>query len=276
MIDNSSLRYLELLKYMLTDYHRTDGIDIKPIKPLSSFTNKIARKIDNILRKKGHAIIRMLPYDKEKRIIGKDWSPFAETMVGLKRLENIQHCVLDLIENKIEGDFIEAGVWRGGTTIFMNGILKVSGETQRKVWVADSFEGLPKPNEKEYPVDKGDMHYLRTELAISLERVKNNFAKYNLLDENVKFLKGWFKDILPKAPIEKLSLIRADGDMYESTMDILVNLYHKLSIGGYIIIDDYGAIPNCKKAVHDFREKENIKEEIKPIDWTGVYWKKLR
>jgi O-methyltransferase len=92
----------------------------------------------------------------------------------------------------------------------------------------------------------------------------------------VKFLVGWFKDTLPNTPIEKLALLRLDGDMYESTMDALTHLYSKLSIGGYIIIDDWGAVPACKNAVIDFRTKFNISEEIIPIDWSGVYWKKLR
>jgi O-methyltransferase len=140
--------------------------------------------------------------------------------------------------------------------------------------VADSFERLPKPNKEKYAADKGDRHYILDELAIPMEVVKNNFRKYDLLSDNIKFLKGWFKDTLPIAPIEKLSILRLDGDMYESTMDGLVNLYHKLSVDGYIIIDDWGAIPACKQAVMDFRAMNNITEEIVTIDWTGVYWKK--
>jgi len=108
----------------------------------------------------------------------------------------------------------------------------------------------------------------------SVKQVKNNFSKYGLLDDNVKFLKGWFKDTLPVAPINKLALLRLDGDMYESTMDGLVNLYPKLSKGGYIIVDDWGAVEGCKLAVLDYRKKHGITEEIITIDWTGVYWKK--
>jgi hypothetical protein len=84
-----------------------------------------------------------------------------------------------------------------------------------------------------------------------MEEVKKNFEKYNLLDNNVKFLKGWFKDTLPSAPIESLAILRLDGDLYESTMDGLINLYSKLSKGGFIIIDDWGAFPACKQAVKD-------------------------
>jgi O-methyltransferase len=86
------------------------------------------------------------------------------------------------------------------------------------------------------------------ELAVSLEQVKANFDRYGLLDDQVRFLKGWFRDTLPVAPIERLAVLRLDGDMYESPMDTLVNLYPKLSEGGYVIVDDYGAIPACRQA----------------------------
>jgi macrocin-O-methyltransferase TylF-like protien len=144
------------------------------------------------------------------------------------------------------------------------------------VWVADSFEGLPKPNESKYPADKSDVFHTYDELKVSIDDVKNNFSKYNLLDGQVKFLKGWFSDTLPKASINKLSVLRLDGDMYESTMDALVNLYPKLSVGGYIIIDDYSWVEACKKAVTDYRRGHSIDEEIVEIDWTAVYWQKLK
>jgi O-methyltransferase len=140
--------------------------------------------------------------------------------------------------------------------------------------VADSFEGLPRPDHIKYKADLNDLHYQKDELAISLEVVKKNFEKYDLLDDQVKFLKGWFKDTLPVAPIQKLSILRLDGDMYESTMDGMVNLYHKLSVGGFLIVDDYNVVRGCKQAINDFRETNNIKEEIKFIDWAGIYWKK--
>ena len=160
-------------------------------------------------------------------------------MIGLKRMENIEFCVKNIIADKIPGDLIETGVWRGGATIFMRALLKVNNVDDRVVWVADSFEGLPKPDEDKYAADKGDKHHTKEELAIGVEIVKANFEKYGLLDDQVKFLVGWFKDTLPTAPIKKLALIRLDGDMYGSTMDALVSLYPKLSPGGYLIIDDW-------------------------------------
>jgi len=189
-------------------------------------------------------------------------------------MDNIRYCVESVLKNNIPGDFIETGVWRGGAVIFMRALLYAYGDENRKVWVADSFQGLPKPDVDKYPDDEGDDLYTVEQLRISMEDVQANFKQFGLLDKQVEFLKGWFKDTLPTAPIEKLSVIRLDGDMYESTMDGLVSLYPKLSPGGYIIIDDFGAIPACAKAVHDYREKHGITEEIKEIDWSGRFWQK--
>ena len=214
-------------------------------------------------------------FDEETRATGSDWPRDAHTMIGLKRLENIQTCAEQVIRDGIPGDFIETGVWRGGACIFMRAILKAHNVTDRFVWVADSFEGLPSPNVEKFPED--DAAWLSTVdyLAVPIETVQANFSAYGLLDDQVKFLKGWFRDTLPSAPVERLALLRLDGDMYESTTDALVNLYPKLSPGGYCIIDDYGAFYSCKKAVHDYREAHEIHEPVQEIDWGGVYWQKL-
>jgi len=195
-------------------------------------------------------------------------------MIGLMRLDNLQQCIIDVLKSKIPGDLIECGAWRGGATILMRAVLQAYGVKDRKVWVADSFQGLPKPDIQNYPADKGiDLSEI-DELAVSVDQVKANFRRYSLLDDQVKFLVGWFKDSLPKAPIERLSVLRVDGDLYESTWEALQYLYPKLSIGGYCIVDDYGAIAACRRAVEDFRKANKITSELKKIDWTGVYWRR--
>lgn len=276
-MEDLRLAYLELLKKTIIDLHRCG---IKEYKEL-----KYGRKINLTVKPLLHVYGRMehkklvvceeVVSNIEDRINGKDWPIDADSMIGYKRLTNIQDCVTDVLHNKIEGDLIETGVWRGGAVIFMRAILKAYNCTNRIVWAADSFDGLPMPNENKYVADKEDKHYTYDELKVSLETVKENFKKYDLLDEQVQFLKGWFKDTLPNAPINKLAIIRLDGDMYESTMDGLSNLYPKLSKGGFIIIDDWGAVEGCKLAVMDYRRQNNISEEIIPIDMDGVFWKKL-
>jgi len=136
---------------------------------------------------------------------------------------------------------VQSGGPGGQTSIFMRGILKAYGVGDRQVWVADSFEGLPPPDAARYPKDAGSEFHRHETLAVSLEEVRSNFERYGLLDEQVRFLKGWFRVSLPAAPTEKLAIMRLDGDMYESTMDGLVWLYPKLSPGGFCIIDDFGS-----------------------------------
>ncbi len=164
---------------------------------------------------------------------------------------------------------IETGVWRGGATIFMAGLIKYYREN-RKVFVADSFEGLPKPDPK-YVADNGDCHHTMTALAVGLDEVKENFRRYDLLDDNVVFIKGFFEHSLKNSPIRQLAILRLDGDMYSSTIQVLEQLYDRVSSGGYIIIDDY-ALKGCQEAVDDFRKKHNITAELKVVDWTGRYW----
>ena len=197
-------------------------------------------------------------------------------MIGLQRLENIEACMKRVLQDGVPGDFIETGIWRGGATIFMRGLLKVYGIEDRLVYAADSFEGLPPPNLASYRVDAGDIHSTIGFLAISQEEVQENFRRYGLLDNQVKFLKGWFKDTLPTVRDRRWAVIRLDGDMYESTMDALTNLYDNLSVGGFVIIDDYGCLPRWKQAGDDLRATHGVTETIEQVDWTGVFWRKLR
>jgi O-methyltransferase len=215
-------------------------------------------------------------YDQELREYGWDWPSTAHSMIGKKRMENIRYLVEQILAYRVPGDFIETGVWRGGACIFMRGILKAHGVEGRNVWVADSFAGLPPPDEEKFPADKGDSFHTFKELAVTLDDVKENFARYDLLDDRVKFLVGWFKDTLPSAPIDRLALLRLDGDMYESTMEAIEPLYPKLSIGGYVIVDDYHVVAGCKQAITDYRDKHGITDPIVEIDGVGVWWKKTK
>lgn len=158
----------------------------------------------------------------------------------------------------------------------MRAVLAVHGDEKRCVWLADSFSGLPVPDTKRY---KADENVIRLDLfldilAVSEADVKTNFERYGLLDDRVRFLPGWFKDTLPDAPIERIALLRLDGDFYESTIQALDALYPRLSVGGFCIVDDFHAISACKQAVTEYRDKHGIFEEIKEIDGSGVFWRK--
>lgn len=211
---------------------------------------------------------------RKVRSLGQDWPPDAETMIGLVRLENIQY-LIEIVESEgIPGDVMECGVWKGGATILMAGVLEALDNKTRRVWVADSFQGLPKPNPEQYPVDQGDPHHTYKFLAVSQADVQKNFERYSLMSDRVQFLPGFFKDSLP-GPVEKLAVLRVDADMYESTTQALEALYPKVSPQGFVIIDDYYNIRGCHEAVEDFRKRHEIDAPLVRVDWSAAYWRKL-
>lgn len=200
-------------------------------------------------------------YDRQVRAQGSDWPSQAPTMIGLDRLRHLQACVEQALDDGVPGDLLEAGVWRGGACILMRAVLEARGVTNRTIWAADSFQGLHRHAEG------------HEALAVSEEQVRHYFRLYGLLDDQVKFIPGWFHESLPQAPVEKLAVLRADGDQYVAQMAVLENLYPKLSPGGFILIDDYPGIPECKAAVDDYRAREGITEEIRSFPNTG-WWRK--
>jgi hypothetical protein len=210
-------------------------------------------------------------FDEGIRAQGRDWPSVAHTMVGLRRLENLRDLVQHALDENIPGDLIETGVWRGGCCILMRGILAANGDRTRKVYVADSFEGLPPPMR---PEDTGDRHHTFTELVVSESEVRANFEKYGLLDDQVVFVKGFYADTLHNLNADALAVLRLDCCMYDSTYLALQQLYPRLSPGGFIIADNYGAIPRSMHAVTDYRSANDVKEPLNTIDWTGVWWRK--
>jgi O-methyltransferase len=200
----------------------------------------------------------------------------GETMMGMGALKNLHAAMQHVVSNHVPGDFVETGVWRGGGTIYMRAFLKAYSELQRNVWVCDSFEGLPKPKAV-YSADRGSRLWESEYLAVSLDEVKENFEFYHLLDDRVKFLKGFFSDTMPAAPIGEIAVLRLDGDMYESTIVVLENLYPKVCDGGIVIIDDYGMLPECNRAVEDYRSNYGISAPLQIIGYVkgaplGAYW----
>jgi hypothetical protein len=203
----------------------------------------------------------------------------AVSMLPLARMDNLEAAIVDVVARGVPGDLVETGVWRGGATIFMRAVLKVLEVEDRVVWAADSFEGLPEPDADKFPLEhkafnSAAMKKYYNHLLASLEDVQNNFRAYGMLDDRIRFIKGWFKDTLPAAPIERIAVLRLDGDYYESTRDSLENLYEKVSVGGYVIIDDYGedSWTYCRRAVDDFRRERQIADPLMPVDKPCSYW----
>lgn len=202
------------------------------------------------------------------------WPARAHTMIGRTRLRNLRELAEATIRDGIPGDYIETGAWRGGACILMRGVLAAYDIRDRQVFCADSFEGLPRPNPRKYPADKRDRLFAFEDLAISEEQVRRNFAAYDLLDDQVVFLKGLFKETLPGLRPRSFALLRLDGDMYESTFDALFHLYDLLSPGGFVIVDDYGVLKSCRAAVHDYVDGRGLRVDMQKVDHAAVWWRK--
>lgn len=259
--------YLEVLKDCLT------GGSYRAPQPRDrNLRWTLYQPVRHLLAHFGLELVKHIPADA--RAQGADYSSDALTMVGRKRLDNIHFCIRDVLTHHVEGDLIETGVWRGGAVIFMRAALHAYGDGHRTVWVADSFQGVPRPDSHRYPVDSPSKLWTMRVLAVTEDQVKANFARYGLLDDRVRFLSGWFHDTLPGAPIDRLAVLRLDGDLYQSTMDTLTSLYDRLSLGGYVILDDYGVMAGCRDAVDEFRRKRGITEDLQRIDASGYFWQR--
>jgi O-methyltransferase len=268
---NARDHYLELLKRALLGELSAPADNLVPI---GRARRAHKRALQRGLGRRGIVLARSVKEERTERLEGRIWPLEAVTMIGRARLDDLQYCVEDVVAREVPGDCIETGVWRGGASMLMRGVLNAHGAHDRKVWLADSFAGLPPPDPR-YPADAGGTFHLQPRLAVSLDEVQANFERYGLLDEGVVFLKGWFADTLPRTRHVVWSVIRLDGDMYQSTMDALTNLYSQLAVGGWVIVDDY-CIPACRQAVTDFRQDHAISEQLHEVDWTAVRWRRER
>jgi hypothetical protein len=256
--DAESLRlaYLDLLKLTLCDLAGTR-------------TSSVTRTFE------GDVMSRELEGEQLRfRTAGMDWPLHGLTMVGLARLDDLQRCVEQVVRDRVEGDLIEAGTWRGGAAMLMRATLDSLGEGGRTVWVADSFQGFP-----EAPPPEGDGYNLDVDLsavdylAVPLKEVRESFARLGL-DRGVEFVPGFFEETLPALGDRRWAMVRLDGDTYDATRLSLEALYPGLAAGGYLVVDDYLQIDPCREAADAFRREHAITEPIEPIDWSGARWRK--
>jgi O-methyltransferase len=198
------------------------------------------------------------------RAAGMDWPLQGLTMVGLRRLDDLQACVEAVVRDEVPGDLIEAGAWRGGASMLMRATLDSLGE-RRTVVVADSFQGFPAGAPEE--LDGFDF------LAVPVDEVRESFARLGL-DAGMEFVPGFFEESLAGLGGRTWSLLRIDADTYEPTRAALDALYPGLAAGGYVVLDDYGSFEGCRRAVDEFRAEHGIAEPIEPIDFTGARWRR--
>lgn len=279
--------YLELLKksVLATLYEEAAWhiLGSRPDVRSGPLKRWIRKTVLNLIHSRGYVLAKPIPMTPKLLTAienGAESGFFAHSMIGIHRLNNAQECIETVVAENIAGDIIETGAWRGGSAIVMRGVLKSLNATDRTIWVADSFKGFPaSDNPADNEVDLASFSEggpLDLWLSVPRKRVEATFERYGLLDDQVRFLEGWFEDTLPAAPIESLSVLRLDGDLYKSTMDVLETLYHKVSPGGFVIVDDYGTWPQCRAAVEEFRSREKIEEPMQTIDADGansVFWR---
>jgi hypothetical protein len=252
-VDTRAL-YLDLLKKVLVDYFWIGPQDGTIFNALTGTPPDLAGRF-------------------AVREVGLDWPQRAFSMSGLARLDNLQFCIETAVSENVPGDIVEAGVWRGGAGILARGVLQSLGVSDRTVWLADSFAGLPAPDVERYPHDRNldlsQVEYLRA----GLDEVRETFRRFGFLDDRVRFVAGWFRDTLPSIEVETIAVARLDADLYESMTLALEHLYPKMSPGGYVIVDDYFFLPNCHDAVDDFRRRNAIDAPIQQVDWSGGFWR---
>ena len=264
-------RYLNLLKKALVNWlYPEHELQIRYLQGAGVATDEITR--NRYMRD-----IRMHETSNYRQLLDNKRQGYptvlAHTLIGLRRLHHLEYCARQLFADQVAGDFFEAGVCQGGALIFLRALQIALGESHRKTWGADSFQGLPAAETLQ---DEG-LNFTESAypwLAISQQTVQEHFQRYELWDQHVQLIPGWFENSLPSLDVGPIALLRLDADLYKSTMDVLDNLYDKVSAGGFIIVDDYGAFTPCKIAIDEFRAARGISAPLQWIDWTGVFWRK--
>lgn len=214
------------------------------------------------------------PGRRDARASGLDWPYLGKTMIGILRLRQTLNLLLTAFTNNIPGGFMETGVWRGGASIFIRAIFRAVRQYQRPVIVCDSFKGLPPINASSYHdwVNFEYVFYLR----VSDDEVRQHFIEAGVYDPQIYFVKGFFNETMPVLSnmVHRLVFLRLDGDMYESTVDVLYRFYDKVSIGGYVYIDDW-KLP-AEWATAHFFQVHNMTEQLITMDGNTVYWQKTQ
>ena len=191
------------------------------------------------------------------------------TAVFVPRLVALYKLSEEINQRSVPGDIVECGVYNGGSAAIMASLCEKS-PISRNVWLFDSFEGLPKPSDKdgeEAPAYEGWCHG-------DLSKVKEVLRKLRIPESRVHIVKGWFQDTFPSAQIRDIAILHIDADWYESVKLCLEKFYDSVQPGGYIILDDYGDWEGCRIATDEFLKKRALDVKLIQVDYTGFYFQK--
>ena len=205
----------------------------------------------------------------------------AYTATSIERVYALKNAITYIIKNKIKGDFVECGVWKGGSCMLMAKTLVNEGEKERKIWMYDTFDGMTEPTDDDCEIETNvsgsdllkntpkNTDKFNMWAYAPLEMVKKNMKKTMFPEERIHFIEGKVENTLSKVKPQNIALLRLDTDWYESTKCELEQLYPLLSIGGVLIVDDYGHFSGAKKAVDEYFSKTNVKPLMNRIDYSG-------
>lgn len=186
------------------------------------------------------------------------------TMTPMERCWALYGAVRYISKSGIEGDFVECGVWRGGSSMLSALTLISLNDLKKKIYLYDTFEGMPEPTDKDIDIQGVPYSKLwekeKEILSVSLDEVKQNMLSTGYPENNISLIKGMVEDTLPETAPDNISLLRLDTDFHDSTYHELVHLYPRLSPGGVLIIDDYGHFKGARSATDQYfsETKQNI------------------
>ncbi|MEI2737662.1 MAG: TylF/MycF/NovP-related O-methyltransferase [Chitinophagaceae bacterium] len=227
-----------------------------------------------IIRKSRLELVNLSDIEQDKKFMELYKKVKDYTLVPVERCFTLYQTVKYILKNNIEGDLVECGVWKGGSSMLMAYILKDAGETKRKIYLYDTFEGMTKPGEMDGQEEKEQWEQGRVTDTLNnmcyspIEEVKANMERTGYPAEKIIMVKGKVEDTLPGTLPSKISLLRLDTDWYESTKHELQHLYPLLVKNGVLIVDDYGAWQGARKAVDEyFKDIPNV--FLGRIDYTG-------
>lgn len=250
--------------------HRTAGasswtdVRLAAMPPIGHATSARSVLTDLLIR----ALSFTLYVDKieDDFVQGHTWPKHAVSMGGVDAMWNVADLLEKVLSDRVAGDFVETGVWKGANGILARKLLDAANDQTRTVWCMDSFAWLPPPSAK-YAGDKGDKHHtfaiLNPVLRADLPAVEGIYRRFGIdvndPSQRTKLVKGFFNETAPVVArqLSAVAILRLDGDMYQSTWEVLIAMYEKVSVGGFVIVDDYG-LPGAKQATDDFRECASI------------------
>jgi hypothetical protein len=241
-----------------------------------------------LVRKFGYELVHSDASGRERfpeateveRAIMLEAAPF--TLTSMERRWALTQAVNYIVRRQIPGAFVEAGVWRGGSAFVAARMLQELGETDREMWLYDTFEGMSAPTEEDVAAQTGakaEVKFTATQTGedsadwcrASLEDVRNTMSLSKYPADKLKYIVGKVEDTLavPNQYPEQIALLRLDTDWYDSTRAEMEILFPRLVPGGVLIVDDYGHWQGAKKAVDEYFEKHGLHYLMSRIDYTG-------